>query len=168
MKALKAKKKKIHLDIDSKMYRQSVSSGHYSRLATVTPDRTGRRAGEDFWLLKTNFRGDHLPLPRHSLHLLQGDPKAFPEPFTPGCPGSSSRSVGHAQKNLLKEETRGHLKERWRSSGSTPSSSQVTEILLSRFSSPFSWNRLSQGIAGTCPFVPFWKRSCCGPCYIGV
>ena len=76
-----------------------------------------------------------FPLPRHLLQLFREDPKVFPgqlsDIVTPACPGSSLGSPPGGMPGIPPEGP-SHLSwllSMWRSSGSTPSSSQVTELL---------------------------------------
>ncbi|MEQ2220455.1 hypothetical protein ILYODFUR_005639 [Ilyodon furcidens] len=87
---------------------------------------------------------DSVETPRHLLQLLRGEPKAFTSQprdiVPPACPGSSTGppSGGTCLEHLLRRHPGGiryrcpsHLNwllSMWRSSGSTPSSSHMTEF----------------------------------------
>ncbi|MED6273802.1 hypothetical protein CHARACLAT_010143 [Characodon lateralis] len=89
---------------------------------------------------QTQQRHPDVPLPRHLLQLLRVEPKAFPgqprDTVPPACPGSSPGPPpgGTCLGTPPRKASRRHrhlnwLLLMWRSSGSTPSSSRMVELL---------------------------------------
>ena len=101
-------------------------------------------------------RNPDFPVPGHFLQLFRRDPEAFPgqprDIVSPTCPGASPGSPpsGTCPEHLTREASRRHpnpshlswLLSMWRSSGFTPSPSQMTELLtLSLRESPDTLRR---------------------------